>query len=83
MEKVYLILTIVLILVIVIGIFYWKQNQDYKTKMVRMDACISICPTELSAILFNEEKERRDCMARCQEKYGLTMEEFNLWKDKQ
>jgi len=64
-----MILVSFVIIVIVAGILYW-QNRKKQKEMIKLDACMESCFWDHS------------CRDKCREKYGVTREEYNEWKEK-
>lgn len=52
-------------------------------EMVRMDGCVSACPSSSGLAGFLPSSPSSQCKAKCVEKYGITIEDYNNWKEKQ
>ncbi|MCP6718005.1 MAG: hypothetical protein KJI70_00455 [Patescibacteria group bacterium] len=51
--------------------------------MIRFDACLGTCSGasfENRFSIFSEDEEK--CSEKCREKYAITWEEYNNWKNK-
>jgi len=83
------IIILVLVLILVgIGMGIWQyQRQNYRKKMIKFDACLVKCPKGGASCYLPESyniqrcEAERICRAECREKYGITWEEYNKWKE--
>ncbi len=77
-----LIITLPLVALMIIGgAIYWQkyqQQQYHELKLIKMDACIAACPNRFD---LGKGQEAEVCREKCREKYGVTWEEFNLWRN--
>lgn len=76
-KKIYLIGAVIFLIVIIIGIFYWRY-QKYQEKMIKFDACMSRCVSYLETGVTG----KTGCGDECREKYGVTWEEYSEWMEK-
>lgn len=84
-------LAIVALIIAVIYTFVYMYQYGHlgfgsrlsEEQMIKFDACYSTCPSgSIGRKYYSGSQSPTQCKATCREKYGITEEEYNEWKEK-